>query len=656
MFVEKAANWQLALPAALTVTLAFIAGGFFPGTIGLAAGLLCLLLLARLTLAERPFAGWSAALAVTTGVLALFCVWTLASSGWSDAPARAMTEFDRALLYVLVLAFMGLHARGPGHLAVLLRWVGLVIALTCAAALATRLFPSTFPTDAGVNVQRLAFPLTYWNAMGMFSGLGAVLLAHLTASEREPAAIRVAAAAGLPVVAVTLYFTFSRGGIAAAIAGLVIYLVLAHPRGLIGALPAVGLPVAFALQRAYSADLLARDVFTGADAREQGRTLFVVLIGCVLAAAALRALALLLDRRLARIEVGTRARRGAYGAAAAVAVLALAVAVVGFDLPDRVDDAYTQFVAPETTIKDTGDLRSRLTDLNNNGRLAHWRVALDAAHEHPWRGVGAGTFRLLWEQGRPKPPIKVVDGHSLYYETRGELGWIGVLLLAIALAIPIVAAATRLGGSARHVYAAFIAAAIALLIHANVDWDWEMPALFIWFFGASGVVLASRADSARSLPAPRRLTRLVAGLACLLLALTPVTVALSQLRLNRSVEAFQRGDCATATDAALGSLDVLSVQAEAFEVLGWCDARAGRPGLAVDAMRAARLRDPHNWQYAYGLSITQALAGEDPRSAAQLALRLNPLEPLARKLVRDMRTNSAKRRRTLAGRAAIPFS
>ena len=30
MFVEKAANWQLALPAALTVALAFLAGGFFP--------------------------------------------------------------------------------------------------------------------------------------------------------------------------------------------------------------------------------------------------------------------------------------------------------------------------------------------------------------------------------------------------------------------------------------------------------------------------------------------------------------------------------------------------------------------------------------------------------------------------------------------------
>ena len=65
-----------------------------------------------------------------------------------------------------------------------------------------------------------------------------------------------------------------------------------------------------------------------------------------------------------------------------------------------------------------------------------------------------------------------------------------------------------------------------------------MPALFVWFFGAAGVVLAAPVESTRSLPEPRRLTRLVAGLACLLLAVTPVTVAVSQLRLNRSVDAF----------------------------------------------------------------------------------------------------------------------
>ncbi len=127
----------------------------------------------------------------------------------------------------------------------------------------------------------------------------------------------------------TLYFTFSRGGIAAALAGLVLYVVLAHPRGLIGALPAVGLPVAYALNRAYGADLLARDVYTGPGAREQGQDLFVAMIVAVVAAVALRSLALLVDRRLARIEVGPRARRGAYAAAAVVAALALVVAVVG---------------------------------------------------------------------------------------------------------------------------------------------------------------------------------------------------------------------------------------------------------------------------------------------------------------------------------------
>ena len=312
MFVEKARNWQLALPAALTLALAFLAGGFFPATVGLTAGLLCLLLVARITLAERPFAGWSAPLAVTAGAMALFCVWTLASSNWSNAPARALVEFDRALLYVLFLAFMGLHARAPGHLSVLLRWVGFVIAVTCAVSLATRLLPATFPTSGGVNTARLAFPLTYWNALGVFSGLGAILLTHLTASEREPAAIRVAAAAGLPILAVTLYFTFSRGGIAATIVGVVLYMVLSHPRGLLGALPAVGLPVAFALQHAYGAELLAREYYTGTGAREQGRTLLVVLLGCMAAAAALRALALLADRRLVQIRIGPRARRGVF--------------------------------------------------------------------------------------------------------------------------------------------------------------------------------------------------------------------------------------------------------------------------------------------------------------------------------------------------------
>ena len=100
------------LPAALTAALALRAGGFFPTETAVFAIGMALLLLGRVTLADRPLAGWSPALAVTSGALALFAGWTLLSALWSDAPLRAMLEFDRALAYALLVAVMGRSQRG----------------------------------------------------------------------------------------------------------------------------------------------------------------------------------------------------------------------------------------------------------------------------------------------------------------------------------------------------------------------------------------------------------------------------------------------------------------------------------------------------------------------------------------------------------------
>ena len=89
-------------------------------------------------------------------------------------------------------------------------------------------------------------------------------------------------------------------------------------------------------------------------------------------------------------------------------------------------------------------------------------------------------------------------------------------------------------------------------------------------------------------------------------------------------------------------------------MLGWCDARAGQQKLAVAAMRNAQRRDPGDWHYAYGLAVTQALAGQDPRPAAAQALRLNPLEPYAISLARRLSSDSPARRRAKAARSQIP--
>ncbi|NUT54407.1 MAG: hypothetical protein HOQ03_00295, partial [Thermoleophilia bacterium] len=240
-------RWHLALPAVLTLALAFQAGGFFPGTVGLAAAALCVLLVLRVTLGRDPFGGWSPFLTVACGALALFATWQLASSSWSDSSERALLEFDRTLLYLLVLAGAGSFAARDGDLATALRWVWLALLAVCVCSVATRLFPDSFSIALSPNAQRLDFPLTYWNALGALAMVGGVLALHLSASSGEAAVARVAGAASLPVFATTLYFTFSRGSVAVAGIGLVAYLVLARPRRLLTALVAA-LPTAWAVR------------------------------------------------------------------------------------------------------------------------------------------------------------------------------------------------------------------------------------------------------------------------------------------------------------------------------------------------------------------------------------------------------------------------
>ena len=99
-------------PGALTVYLAFQSGGFFPGATAVATLIVLALLVLRVLLARDPIQGLSAPLALAAGALTLLAVWILASSAWSDSTARALTEFDRTLLYLLALVLFGTHAQG----------------------------------------------------------------------------------------------------------------------------------------------------------------------------------------------------------------------------------------------------------------------------------------------------------------------------------------------------------------------------------------------------------------------------------------------------------------------------------------------------------------------------------------------------------------
>ncbi len=307
------------------------------------------------------------------------------------------------------------------------------------AGLVTRVLPDVWTISPNIANDRLSYPLTYWNALGLLAGLGAVLCFHLTSSLREPGAVRVLAAAALPALGATAVFTYSRGGIAAGLIGLLVYAVVARPRGLVSGLLAAGPATALAVIASLDADLLATQTPTTDAAVAQGHDVAVVIGLCTAGAALARwLLLLLLD---ARLPVPARLPRSVVGGVAAGALAAAVVLVIVFDVPGTVGDQYDRFVDPGP-VGTSGDLRTRLVDPANNGRIDQWEVALNGFEAAPVHGEGAGMYELLWARDRPETGT-VTDAHSLYAEVLGELGIVGLVLLLVPLLVILGAAAAH---------------------------------------------------------------------------------------------------------------------------------------------------------------------------------------------------------------------
>jgi hypothetical protein len=627
--LERLGTWGLLLlPGALTVFLSFNAGGFFPGTPALVAVVLLLLLASRVIVAPQPFAGFSPALAVAAGALSLYAVWTLLSATWSDSTWRALTEFDRALLYLLALVLFGSMPRDARQVRWMARGLGLAILVVCSIGLITRLAPDLWPIAANGGADRLSYPITYWNTLGLLASIGTILCFHFTSSHSEPKAVRLAGAAAVPILVTTLYFTLSRGAILAAAIGLAAYIVLGRPRallsGLLATVPAAAVAVAFS----YQADKLAGPNPTSAAATSQGHRVALVVGLCVVGALLLRCLLLALDVRMDRLRLPPRARLPVLGSLAAAVVVTTIVLIAALDVPGYVSEQYGRFVRGNGQIGNGLDQRTRLTDPGNNGRIDHWRVAIyDGFDPSKLEGQGAGTFELLWARDRPRKDagLSVQNAHSLYVENLSDLGLVGLALVLVFVLAILYGFAARLGGPQRTLYAALFAAGLAWALHAGVDWDWQMPAVTLWVFALGGVALAAPARAPRIKFFPPRALRAAIAAALIVIAVVPAAVAISQGKLNAAAQTFlRRGDCPRVIEEAKSAGSVLPLRPEPYQLEGYCQARLGRARQAVHSMQKAVDRDPDNWLYRYSLAVAQAAAGIDPRPAAREAQRLNP--------------------------------
>ena len=446
--------------------LAFRAGGFFDGprdvALLVAAAVLALLAATGTALLPRHPAA-RVALAAALG----YAAWIALSATWAPVRDLAGDDAERALLYAAVLTAAAAAFRERGAVRALepLAAAGTVVVI--GYGLAGRLLPGLITQHPQVSAAgRLDQPLTYWNATGALAAIGLVLCARVIGDQTRPSALRAGAGASAVVLGMGCYLSFSRGALAALVAGLVALAFLAPTRAqLRAAVLVLAAGAAGALAAAASPAVRALDGTLGHRESEGAIVLAVALVLAALAALAARAPAP--DGALAL------PRWSRWVALAAIAAL-LIVPIVA---------ARGHQQAPPVT----GATNQRFASLGSN-RYDYWRVAVDTGLDHPLAGVGASGFRQAWLRERDVDEV-VRDAHSLELETFAELGLVGLALIATLLGA--VAVGARAVHRADPLLAAGPIAALAVwTFHSAIDWDWEMPALTLVAVLLAGALLA----------------------------------------------------------------------------------------------------------------------------------------------------------------------
>jgi O-Antigen ligase len=441
---------------------------------------------ARLT----PAAWWA------LGLLGGFVAWTALATTWSISSERSLQalSLDAGYLGVLVIG-IAVHRDREHALRHTIGAVASAIVVVAVVALASRLHPGLF-TSASQTASylpgaesRLSWPLNYWNALAALLAFSVPLLLSLTATARSVFTQALAAAA-IPLVAVSGYLTFSRGGLIALAASTIIYYLLVPdrlPKLLTGAV--AGAASAALIAGCVHRDAIERGILS-ATARHQGSDLILPIIlacaGVALAQAAI-GLAVRHGRRPPALVVSRRqATAGLAVAAVAVVLVALAAGA-----PHRLSHAWQDFKRPSGTGLGS-DTIQRFGVASGNGRYDYWKAAVNSnSGGHLLTGHGPGTFQFLW---LPRAPYTsyVQNAHSLYFETFAETGLVGLALLVGFLVLVLVQAVrlvVRTAERTRTRAAGVAAALVAFAISAGTDWVWQVPVIPTAFILVAATVL-----------------------------------------------------------------------------------------------------------------------------------------------------------------------
>ncbi|HEY8843924.1 MAG TPA: O-antigen ligase family protein [Gaiellaceae bacterium] len=555
----------------------------------------------------------------TVGMLLAYAGWVALSILWTDSVPAPVREVQRDLVYpagMLAALLVLRRERVRSFLGGV--WAGITI--VSWYGLSTRIFPDQLTTFDPISVYRLKGPIGYWNGFGIFTAVGIVLALGFVARGTHWVT-RVLAAASLVVLGPALYFTYGRGVWIALVCGLVVAFAL-DPRRLqlITTTLLVGAPTITAVWIGSQFDGLTQVGASLANARHDGHQFALALMLLAVIAAALvwgR------DQVVSRVEFGSGIRRGYALALIAAVAGALALTFAHYGGPSSITRrAWAAFSAPPIT---STNLNARLFTLSSNGRIDEWTQAWHDYTKHPVLGSGAGTYEIWWLQHRTTD-LKVRDAHSLYIEALAELGPVGLLIIVLAFCLPLAAA---IRARAHPLVPIATGAYFAFIVHAGVDWDWELSGVTLTGLFCGAAVLAAARDEVTA--APRAVVRWIALAMSVGVAGIAIVGLLGNIPASRSADAIQSRAWTRAATEARREIRWAPWSADGWRRLGQAEVGQNKLVVAERNLLKAIAKDPNNWDRWFDLAL--ATTGATQRHALERALALNPRSPEIRQFV-----------------------
>ncbi len=627
--VARADIWVAAAVGVVAFLLAYDRGGYELSTRASTAIVALWALLLGVGLGVWPRARVPFAARVVVWLLVAFAAWTFASIWWANSAEDAFTEFNRVTMYIAIFV-LGLFA---GTSASVRRWgegLALAVAATGVVALVSRCFPSMFslqgfPTFLPGAAQRLSFPIGYWNGLGIFVGFGYPLWLGL-AVRATRWWTRILTLLPFPSFAAVIYLTSSRGGIAAACVGTVVFLAATTRRwSVIGALAAAGVGSAAALLVLLPRDELVDGPLRSHTAAIQGHEAFLLIVVISVSTGVVYAVA---HRLLGRLSPSSTLGR----VFLAAVVVGLAAAVVVSDPARRFEDFKELPAASDAG----GIVQTHFLSGSGSGRWQFWMAAVHEWESAPVIGRGAGSYEPWWAE-HASFSYFTRNAHSLYLEVLGELGVVGFLLLAAALGYGVAGATLsvrRYTGEERIVAASLLGVTAAFIVAAGFDWIWQLTAVS----GVGLVCLALLLGPASARAVVRRHSarwrRFALGSAALVLACglagAQAIPWLTDLQIRASESAVKRNDGNSALRHGLDARKLQPWAASPYLQLALVqeqrrDLRAARKWIAE-----AIERNSIDWRFWLVAARIETKAGDVARARASLlrAKALNPRSPL----------------------------